>query len=145
MFSTKNYFAKFNERESSPKYYFTDNGILNLFYIDKLPALLENLVAIKLHNKYQAKLFYLKSKKTGIDVDFYVPATKTAIQVTWEVNDTSKEREIGNLLKLTDNFAEVENLVIITHGEEKTIEKDGKTIQLIPLYKFLLLKYSIFC
>ncbi|AEG41229.1 ATP-binding protein [Lactobacillus kefiranofaciens] len=138
IFSTKNYFAKFNERESSPKYYFTDNGILNLFYIDKLPALLENIVAIKLHNKYQKKLFYLKSKKTGVDIDFYVPASKTAIQVAWEVNDTSKEREIGNLLKLADNFTEVENLVIVTHGEEETIEKEGKTIQLVPLYKFLL-------
>lgn len=138
IFSTKNYFAKFNERESSPKYYFTDNGILNLFYIDKLPALLENIVAIKLHNKYQEKLFYLKSKKTGVDIDFYVPASKTAIQVAWEVNDTSKEREIGNLLKLADNFTEVENLVIVTHGEEETIEKEGKTIQLVPLYKFLL-------
>ncbi|MCP9331366.1 ATPase [Lactobacillus kefiranofaciens] len=138
IFSTKNYFAKFNERESSPKYYFTDNGILNLFYIDKLPALLENIVAIKLHNKYQEKLFYLKSKKTSVDIDFYVPASKTAIQVAWEVNDTSKEREIGNLLKLADNFTEVENLVIVTHGEEETIEKEGKTIQLVPLYKFLL-------
>lgn len=138
IFSTKNYFAKFNERESSPKYYFTDNGILNLFYIDKLPELLENIVAIKLHNKYQEKLFYLKSKKTSVDIDFYVPASKTAIQVAWEVNDTSKEREIGNLLKLADNFTEVENLVIVTHGEEETIEKEGKTIQLVPLYKFLL-------
>lgn len=138
IFSTKNYFAKFNERESSPKYYFTDNGILNLFYIDKLPALLENIAAIKLHNKYQEKLFYLKSKKTGVDIDFYIPASKTAIQVAWEVNDTSKEREIGNLLKLADNFTEVENLVIVTHGEEETIEKEGKTIQLVPLYKFLL-------
>lgn len=138
IFSTKNYFAKFNERESSPKYYFTDNGILNLFYIDKLPALLENIVAIKLHNKYQEKLFYLKSKKTSVDIDFYVPASETAIQVAWEVNDTSKEREIGNLLKLADNFTEVENLVIVTHGEEETIEKEGKMIQLVPLYKFLL-------
>ncbi len=111
---------------------------MNLFYIDKLPALLENIVAIKLHNKYQEKLFYLKSKKTGVDIDFYVPASKTAIQVAWEVNDTSKEREIGNLLKLADNFTEVENLVIVTHGEEETIEKEGKTIQLVPLYKFLL-------
>ena len=135
-----NYFAKFNERESSPKYYFTDNGILNLFYIDKLPALLENLVAVKLHNKYQEEVFYLKSQKTGIDIDFYVPSTKTAMQVAWEVNDTSKEREVGNLIKLADNFDEVKNLIIVTHGEETEIQKEGKTIQVMPLYKFLLMK-----
>ena len=140
LFSTKNYFAKFNERESSPKYYFTDNGILNLFYIDKLPALLENLVAVKLHNKYQEEVFYLKSQKTGIDIDFYVLSTKTAMQVAWEVNDTSKEREVGNLIKLADNFDEVKNLIIVTHGEETEIQKEGKTIQVMPLYKFLLMK-----
>lgn len=140
LFSTKNYFAKFSKRESSPKYYFTDNGILNLFYLDKLPALLENLVAIKLHNKYQENLFYLKSQKTGIDIDFYVPASKTAIQVAWEVNDTSKEREVGNLIKLADNFDEVENLIIVTHGEETEIQQEDKIIQLMPLYKFLLMR-----
>ena len=140
LFSTKNYFAKFSERESSPKYYFTDNGILNLFYLDKLPALLENLVAIKLHNKYQENLFYLKSQKTGIDIDFYVPASKIAIQVAWEVNDTSKEREVGNLIKLADNFDEVENLIIVTHGEEAEIQQEDKIIQLMPLYKFLLMR-----
>ena len=140
LFSTKNYFAKFSERESSPKYYFTDNGILNLFYLDKLPALLENLVAIKLHNKYQENLFYLKSQKTGIDIDFYVPASKIAIQVAWEVNDTSKEREVGNLIKLADNFDEVENLIIVTHGEEAEIQQKDKIIQLMPLYKFLLMR-----
>lgn len=140
LFSTKNYFAKFSGRESSPKYYFTDNGILNLFYLDKLPALLENLVAIKLHNKYQENLFYLKSQKTGINIDFYVPASKTAIQVAWEVNDTSKEREVGNLIKLADNFDEVENLIIVTHGEEAEIQQEDKIIQLMPLYKFLLMR-----
>ena len=94
--------AQANEPATKPQNLFW--GSWHLFYLDKLPALLENLVAIKLHNKYQENLFYLKSQKTGIDIDFYVPASKTAIQVAWEVNDTSKEREVGNLIKLADNF-----------------------------------------
>ncbi|EEJ69815.1 hypothetical protein HMPREF0506_1087, partial [Lactobacillus crispatus JV-V01] len=69
-----------------------------------------------------------------------VPASKTAIQVAWEVNDTSKEREVGNLIKLADNFDEVENLIIVTHGEEAEIQQKDKIIQLMPLYKFLLMR-----
>ncbi|TDN08372.1 ATP-binding protein, partial [Lactobacillus crispatus] len=79
-------------------------------------------------------------QKTGIDIDFYVPASKIAIQVAWEVNDTSKEREVGNLIKLADNFDEVENLIIVTHGEEAEIQQEDKIIQLMPLYKFLLMR-----
>lgn len=138
LFATKNYFSKFTDRESIPKYYFTDNGILNLFFIDKKPALLENLVAVTLHNKYQDKIFYLKSNKTKIDIDFYVPETKTAIQVAWQIDSMSREREIGNLLKLADSFDEVENLVIVTQGEEDVIKKDDKIIHIVPIYKFLL-------
>lgn len=138
IFTIKNYFSKFSEREGNPKYYFTDNGILNLFYIDKNAALLENLVAAVLYNKYQDKLFYLKSSKTGIDVDFYVPSMRTAIQVAWSIDGFAQEREIDNLVKLSQTFKEVKHLVIITKGEENTINKDGCTIEVRPLYKFLL-------
>ncbi|MGN1271669.1 MAG: ATP-binding protein [Lactobacillus sp.] len=138
LFSTKNYFSKFAEREGTPRYYFTDNGILNLFLINKNPVLLENLVAITLHNKYFDKVFYLKSPKTKIDIDFYVPETETAIQVTWSINGMAREREINNLFKLADSFKEVKRLVIVTKAEEETIERDGKKIEVVPLYKFLL-------
>lgn len=56
------------------------------------------------------------------------------------MNDTSKEREVGNLIKLADNFDEVENLIIVTHGEEAEIQQKDKIIQLMPLYKFLLMR-----
>jgi predicted AAA+ superfamily ATPase len=47
IFSMENYAAKFVEKESAKKYYFRDNGILNLFLIDPETALLENRVAFK--------------------------------------------------------------------------------------------------
>lgn len=41
------------EKETTPKYYFSDNGLLNLF-LDKAEArLLENPVAINLWNRYK--------------------------------------------------------------------------------------------
>lgn len=39
---------KLVERETNPKYYFADNGILNLLLLDADTSLLENLVAVTL-------------------------------------------------------------------------------------------------
>ena len=44
--------SPFVEKETISKYYFTDNGILNLFLIDADTSLLENLVAVTLLRKY---------------------------------------------------------------------------------------------
>lgn len=47
-----------SQRESVKKRYFYDNGILNLFLFLPETKLLENLVAIKLYNKYGDDLYY---------------------------------------------------------------------------------------
>ncbi|MFI3297130.1 MAG: ATP-binding protein, partial [bacterium] len=70
--SIKNIATKMVEKESNPKYYFLDNGILNLFLLDANTSLLENLVAITLLRKYgreESVFFYNKN----IEVDFYIP------------------------------------------------------------------------
>ena len=43
---------QFAEKETISKYYFIDNGLLNLFLVDGNTSLLENLVAIALFRKY---------------------------------------------------------------------------------------------
>ena len=50
LFSVQNGFYAFSDRESTPKYYFTDNGLLNLFLFDKNSVLLENLIAAGMDN-----------------------------------------------------------------------------------------------
>lgn len=139
LFNTKNYFSKFAERESIPRYYFTDNGLLNIFLVNKSAALLENLVANYLFNHYQNELYYLKSNQTGIDVDFYLPQTQTAIQVTWTMHGPAREREIANLVTLGQHFTEAQKLLIITKNDPaEVIKQSGVTIQSLPLIKFLL-------
>jgi predicted AAA+ superfamily ATPase len=59
IFPIKNISSHLSERESNPKYYFGDNGLLNLFLTDGTAALLENLVAINLRNLYGDKLYYI--------------------------------------------------------------------------------------
>ena len=63
IFSICNAVAKFVEHEGNPRYYFTDNGLLNLFLTKREPVLLENALAIALYDVYGDVLHYLKSSK----------------------------------------------------------------------------------
>ena len=102
IFSVQNYYARFAEKESNPKYYFSDNGLLNLFLDDKKPSLLENAVAVYLTQNHPQDVFYLKSPKTGIDIDFYVPSARQVVQVAYSIQGDAYEREVGNLKKFAD-------------------------------------------
>ncbi len=138
LFSIKNYVSKFVDKNSTPKYYFADNGILKLFLLNKVPVLLENLVAVALYEKYGEDLYYLKSSKTKIDLDFYLPKQKTAVQVAFSIAGPAYKREVGSLVKLAQKDDSVKRLIIVTSEEEETIDEDGIKIEVIPLYKFLL-------
>lgn len=139
LFTTKNFFSKFSNRESTPRYYFADNGLLNIFLINKQAMLLENMVAVNLFNTYHNNVYYLESAKTGIDIDFFIPETKTAIQVAWTIQGAARQREVDNLVKLANNFNEVNNLIIITKSDpEEIIESSNVKLHSLPLTKFLL-------
>ena len=138
VFSLENHVAKFAERESTPKYYFSDNGLLNLFLFGKDSALLENAVAVYLHRRFPEDLCFLKSSTTGIDLDFYLPEARMAVQVAYSLDEKSSGREVGSLVKLAGTGAEVDRFVIVTFGEERTITEGGVTIEVVPAHKFLL-------
>ena len=92
LFTIENYFASFVDKSSNPKYYFRDNGILNLFGEAKRTALLENIVAINLY-RYNYEMYYLKGNK--VDIDFYLPSNKTLIQVAYSLSDSlTFDREV---------------------------------------------------
>ncbi|WP_350455360.1 ATP-binding protein [Slackia heliotrinireducens] len=137
-FAVENYFAKFVDRESTPKYYFADNGLLNLFLYQKETALLENVVATHLRRAHPDGVFFLKSASTGVDVDFFVPDERLAVQVAYSLDESSYNREVGGLVKLARHFDETERYVVVTHEEERTIEVEGLKIEVVPAYKFLL-------
>ena len=137
LFRTKNYVSKFAEKESIPRFYFYDNGLLSLFLVDKPSALLENAVAVRLKRKYEDGVYYFKSKQTGIDVDFYLPEEGCAIQVAYALGD-AKERETRSLVFFAEKTEGVKKLIIVTNEEERVIERDGHKIEVIPVHKFLL-------
>lgn len=138
LFNITNATAKFVEHEGSPKYYFSDNGLLNLFIVDRETALLENEIAVALYDRFGTDLHYAKSSKTGIDVDFYLPEAKLAIQVAYSIAGEAREREISNLIRLARADTAIKRLVIVTKEEEENIERQGISIEVIPAWKFLL-------
>ena len=130
-----NHASKFVEKASNKKYYFIDNGILNLFLTDPNTSLLENMVAINLYKQYGDDVAFFNS---NIEVDFYVPNQKIAIQVSYSLkDDDTKKREVRALDKIS-SFVDVERRYIITMYEEEIIEMDGHTIHVVPLMKWLL-------
>ena len=130
-----NHASKFVEKASNKKYYFIDNGILNLFLTDPNTSLLENMVAINLYKQYGDDVAFFNS---NIEVDFYVPNQKIAIQVSYSLkDDDTKKREVRALDKIS-SFVDVERRYIITMYEEEIIERDGHTIHVVPLSKWLL-------
>ena len=137
LFKTKNYVAKFAEKESNPRFYFTDNGILSLFLVDKTSSLLENAVAVHLKRKYEEGVYYYRSSQTGVDIDFYLPEEDTVIQVAYELGE-AEEREVKSLLSFARRTKKAHRLIIVTYEEEKTIRENGFTIEVIPAYKFFL-------
>ena len=134
----QNIAGKIVEKETKPKYYFTDNGILNLFLLDGTTSLFENLAAIhllKTYGRMETVFFYNKD----IEVDFYLPETATAIQVCYSLDstDSTADREINALLKIS-KLLDCKKLLIITADTEKTITSKGKKIEAVPLWKWLL-------
>lgn len=140
LFHTQNFVAKFAQRESVPRYYFGDNGILNLFLVDRAALLLENVVALSLRRRFGNEPCYLRSAKTGIDVDFYLPEQSLAVQVAYTLGAGNYKREVGSLKALSHDahMAPERSMVITFADDERVIDEDGARIEVVPLYKFLL-------
>ena len=140
LFRTRNYASKFAEKESRPRFYYVDNGFLSLFLVNKDAALLANAVADRLYRLYGDDVYYFRSAAQGIDIDFYLPSENTAIQVTYSLNDDSYKREIDSLIKLRKHQdSRNARLMIVTYEQEDHINVEDTDIDVIPLYKFLLM------
>lgn len=137
IFALHNYAAKLVEKETSPKYYFMDTGLLGLMLLDCKSAQLENLVAIELIRRYGVEnVYYFEN---NVEIDFYVPSEKLAIQVSMQLLDNmdTKERETRAFIKLR-NFIPDSRCLIITGSEEADLDCDGIPVSVVPAWKWLL-------
>lgn len=133
----ENLYGKLQDKESNRKYYFTDNGLLHLFLIDANTSLLENIVAVTLRRKYGDGSYFWNSKNA--EVDFVVPEEGLAVQVSYSMADTDTfKRETDAMIKL-DSVQSITKMVVVTMEEESCVEKNGYHIELVPLWKWLLM------
>jgi hypothetical protein len=134
-FGIENINAKLASKVQNKKYYFSDNGLLNLFLIDPNTTLLENLVAINLQRMYGNEVYYYQN---GVEVDFYIPEKSLAIQVCYNLNDDdTRKREVNALLKINKQFGDLK-LMIITKDDFDTISIDNMEIEVVPVWRWLL-------
>jgi len=135
VFTVPNIALKLVEKETNRKFYFCDNGILNLFLFNPESHLLENVVALTLKRIYGDELFFYNK---NVEVDFYVSSQQWAIQVAYSLsNEDTMQREITALLKF-GRFLDVKRFFIITYDEEKKIEIEDIVIDVIPAWKWML-------
>nr|WP_129730154.1 ATP-binding protein [Parabacteroides goldsteinii] len=140
-FNVPNFTDSEAERFSCCKRYYYDNGLLNNFLFDAETKLLENIVAISLIEQYRKAedygvFFYNKN----IEIDFYIPNEQIAIQVSYSIDDpVTREREVKALRKISEVFP-VKKAFIITRDEEQSISESNLTIDVIPVWKWLLME-----
>ncbi|MCQ2203668.1 MAG: ATP-binding protein [Bacteroidales bacterium] len=140
MFSIENFASKLQEKVSTRKYYFTDNGFISLFLSDVKTSLLENIVAIALRRKYKQELTYYNH---NIEVDFYLCESQVAYQVSYSIREQeTRQREVKALLSLNE-YIPLSSAYIITYDEEETIETADMIINVVPVWKWLLINDTV--
>ena len=131
-------------KKAPRKVYVVDNGFIaaKAFALsDNLGHLLENQVFVELMRRgydTDKTMFYYRSRNDK-EVDFVLRKgthINQLVQVCYDMSSSKTEnREIDSL---TECAAELNcsNLVIVTNNEERTIEKDGYRIDVVPVSKW---------
>ncbi len=121
------------------KIYVIDHGLITCLTsapIKDKGWLYENIVAIELIRRGYELSYYKGKHECDFVAHDKLNHTYLPIQVTL---DPARERELNGLVEAMKNL-KVERGVIITEDQEKTIEMEGRVIEAIPLWKWLLEK-----
>ena len=131
------------EQKSLDKYYCIDNGLRGAVLMPQSNDNgkgLENVVLLQLNRIKQPsdKITYYQGEK---ECDFVLQRNESVIQlfqVTWDMTDeNTREREVNGILEASQ-ITGCDKLFIITKEEECLIEVEGKQIQVLPAWKWLL-------
>ena len=148
IFSLKRFSFKVKEQEKSPrKIYAIDTGLCNAVgfrFSESYGRLAENVVFVALKRKQSLdpnrELFYWKDAQHH-EVDFVIKdglEVTGLIQVCWNMQDEkTKNRELRSLQKAMKEL-KVDSAIIITEETEEEEQRDGFSIKIIPLWKWLL-------
>ena len=143
------YLSRYNNKlklmkKAPRKVYVVDNGFVaaKAFAVsENLGRLLENQVFIELvrrGNDTEKTMFYYRSRNDK-EVDFVLRKgthIERLVQVCYDMSSPKTEkREVDSIVECAGEL-KCSNLTIVTLDEERTIEKDGYTITVVPVSKF---------
>ena len=131
------------EQKALCKYYCIDNGLRNSVLLPQSGddgRLLENTVLLHLKRTMQPfeKVSYYLGKT---ECDFVLQredAVSELIQVCWDMSSPeTRSREVAGLVEASE-VTGCDNLTIVTNGESSEMVNEGKTIKVVPAWKWLL-------
>lgn len=143
------YLSRYNNKlklmkKAPRKVYVVDNGFVaaKAFAVsENLGRLLENQVFIELVRRgydTEKAMFYYRSRNDK-EVDFVLRKgthIERLVQVCYDMSSPKTEkREVDSIVECAGEL-KCSNLTIVTLDEERTIEKDGYTITVVPVSKF---------
>lgn len=140
-FTVNKYAHSVKEQQiAAKKIYSIDTGMLNsvgFSFSENIGKLMENLVFLHLRRQHQ-DIYYFKTKQNH-EVDFFIPSQQLAIQVSQGLSDEeTRQRELRSLLELSEEKKEQNRLQVITLADRDTITTKGLTVDVVPLYEWLL-------
>jgi uncharacterized protein len=127
---------------SEKKIYCVDNGLADAVafkFSSNRGKYLENAVYMEL--KRRGKEIYYYKTENGLEVDFITRGKKQNVELFQACAEMSHEAARKRELKALDAAMEelkVKKALIITEDEEETMKSGGKTIEVIPAYKWML-------
>ena len=131
-------------KKAPRKVYVVDNGFVSakaFSLSDNLGRLLENQVFVELLRQgydTDKTMFYYRSRNDK-EVDFVLRKgthINQLVQVCYDMsNGKTEKREVDSLVECAEEL-NCSNLVIVTNNEERTIEKDGYRIGVVPVAKW---------
>jgi len=139
VFSVPMFSYSIKKQQINPKkIYCIDNGIRNSVgfkFSRDLGRLYENTVFLELNRRYD-EIYYWRDN--GKEVDFLIKegdTVKKLVQVCYDVSSAG-EREEKSLIQGMDEF-DLKEGTIITGDTRDKLEREGKTIQYLPLWEWL--------
>ena len=143
------YLSRYNNKlklmkKAPRKVYVVDNGFVaaKAFSVtENLGRLLENQVFIELVRRgydTEKTMFYYRSRNDK-EVDFVLHQgvhIERLVQVCFELSSPKTvKREVDAIVECAGEL-KCDNLTIVTYDDERTIEKDGYKIDVVPIAKF---------
>ncbi|MCF8108135.1 MAG: ATP-binding protein [Desulfohalobiaceae bacterium] len=127
------------EQRNPKKIYAVDNGFKSVFDVSlssDMGRLYENAAFLHLRRKSKEVYYFLQDR----EVDFYCRAEneKTVANISYDItHPETRKRELNGLVQALHYFG-CEQGVLLTREQEETVTQDGKTINILPLWKWLL-------